>query len=176
MRKRSTELLQRLLSSPEHILRGERLSEEYRISEKTLRNDVQEILDFVREQGLEGAVSLDGNTLRLERRELLQPLREALYGMDLYSYRLSLEERKTYIIVALSLQEDYYSMQKLADELYVTRNTIMNDCRVVEQFLRELSRLLCGPEQKGSPPPGQPGGAGSAFDRPVLLPGPVSAQ
>ena len=51
MRKRSTELLQRLLSSPEHILRGERLSEEYRLSEKTLRNDVQEILDFAREQG-----------------------------------------------------------------------------------------------------------------------------
>lgn len=149
MRKRSTELLQRLLSSPEHILRGERLSEEYRISEKTLRNDVQEILDFAREQGLEGAVSLDGNTLRLEQRELLQPLREALYGMDLYSYKLSLEERKTYIIVALTLQEDYYSMQKLADELYVTRNTIINDCKVVEQFLRSYPVSFIARSKKG---------------------------
>lgn len=149
MRKRSTELLQRLLSSPEHILRGERLSKEYRISEKTLRNDAQEILDFVREQGLEGAVSLDGNTLRLERRELLQPLRECLYGMDLYSYKLSLEERKTYIIVALAVQDGYYSMQKLADELYVTRNTVINDCKVVEQFLSSYPVSFIARSKKG---------------------------
>lgn len=149
MRRRSTELLQRLLSSPEHILRGERLSKEYRISEKTLRNDAQEILDFVREQGLEGAVSLDGNTLRLERRELLQPLRECLYGMDLYSYKLSLEERKTYIIVALAVQDGYYSMQKLADELYVTRNTVINDCKVVEQFLSSYPVSFIARSKKG---------------------------
>ena len=87
--------------------------------------------------------------MRKRSTELLQPLREALYGMDLYSYKLSLEERKTYIIVALTLQEDYYSMQKLADELYVTRNTIMNDCRVVEQFLRSYPVSFVARSKKG---------------------------
>lgn len=136
MKKRSTELLQRLLTHPDDALRVDQLAREYHVSEKTLRNDVQDILEFAREQGLEGTLSFDSNALRLEDRTLLCPLRDHLYGMDLYSYKLSLEERKIYIIVALVTHGGYYSMQNLADELYVTRNTIVNDCKVVEQYLK----------------------------------------
>lgn len=136
MKKRSTEILQRILQNPAEKLELQRMAAEYRISEKTLKSDIQEMMDFIRETDFPSALCFDGHYLSLEDRQCIRKLFDALYSMDLYQYKMSPEERKIYIATVLLYHEGYYSMQQLADELFVTRNTIVNDCKLVDEYLK----------------------------------------
>ena len=149
MKKRSTEILQRLLKNPNEGLTVEKLTKEYMISEKTLRKDIQEILDFADEGEVKAALSFNNHSLRLARRGALRTLVHQMYSMTPYTYKMSLEERKVYIIVTLLQQDRYYPMQLLADELYVTRNTIINDCKVVEEYVTPYGISFLAKSKKG---------------------------
>lgn len=136
MKKRSTEILQRLLQNPTGELNLLKLADEYHISEKTLRNDVQDLLNFTRETGFKSTLFCDSQKLKLNKRQNIRKLIDNVYAMDPYQYKMSPEERKIYIIIVLLYHKGYYLMQQLADELYVTRNTIVNDCRLVDEYLK----------------------------------------
>lgn len=149
MRKRSTEILQRLLKSPDEPLELQKLQEQYHITDKTLKNDLQEILDFAGTHALQKALQLKGSQLRVADKKMSRQLEQAVQSMDPYHYKMSLEERKLYIAIALLYHEGYYSMQELADELYVTRATIMNDCKVVDQFLKAYKVRFTAKSKRG---------------------------
>lgn len=136
MRKRSTEILTRLLRNPHAELSMKRLQEDYGLSEKTLRNDIQEIKDFVSENGLQSVIKLDNFVLKIEAGANAREILDLIYSMDLWQYKMSADERKIYVTTVLLYHCDYYSMQRLAEELYVTRNTIIDDCRTVKKFLQ----------------------------------------
>ena len=145
MKQRSAEILQRLLKNPRAGLSAQQLTADYHITEKTLRKDIQEILDFA----ANGQLTFDGGILRLTHRKHVPALMAAITAMSPYDYKLSLEERKAYIIITLLAQEGYYSMQQLADELYVTRNTIINDCKVVGEYLTAFGIDFIARSKKG---------------------------
>lgn len=149
MRKRSTEILQRLLRKHTVRLRISRLLQEYNITDKTLWSDVNEIKEFIHSTGLPGGIYSDRDYLWLSEQLPREELEHAIYAMDMYVYKASLEERKIYIILSLVYHEGYYSMQKLADELYVTRNTIINDCRVIDNYLAGLQIDFVAKSKKG---------------------------
>lgn len=133
MKKRSVEILQRLLKFPHRGLDLQKLLSDYHITEKTLRGDIQEIIDFADAS----SVFADSHVLRLQKGADLQALNKRLEAMDLYDYKMSLAERKYYISAELLRHSDYISMQQLADDMYVTRNTVVNDCKMVGTFLKE---------------------------------------
>ena len=134
MKKRSTEILQRLLINPNEELSLQKLSDEYHVSEKTLKNDIQEIMEFTEEAGYLSALFCDSQKLRFHTGKDIRGLIDRVYAMDLYQYKMSPQERKIYITVVLVCCQNYYSMQQLADELFVTRNTIVNDCRLADEY------------------------------------------
>lgn len=149
MKKRSTEILQRLLKDPNEELSLLRMADEYCITEKTLKSDIQEMMEFTRESGFEPALFCDSQKLRLNSGLNIRKLIECVYAMNLYQYKMSPEERKVYITIVLLYHENYYSMQQLADELFVTRNTIVNDCRLVDEYLREFGITFVAKSKKG---------------------------
>ncbi|MGM9617609.1 BglG family transcription antiterminator [Butyricicoccus sp.] len=149
MKKRSTEILQQLLKYPQEAISIRRLLEEYSISEKTLRNDMDEILSFAAYCGMEQAICVRADAIELTDSRYAGPLTEKLFAMDAYLYKMSLEERKFYIVITLVQNDGYYSMQQLADELYVTRNTIINDCKVVREFLEEYGISFVARNKRG---------------------------
>lgn len=149
MKKRSTEILQRLLKNPSEELGLQKLINEYHISEKTLRNDIQEMEEFTRELKLNSVLSCDSQKLRLNDRSNIRDLIDAIYSMNPYQYKMCPEERKIYITVILLGHKGYYSMQQLADELYVTRNTIVNDCRMVDEYLKGYGIDFVAKSKKG---------------------------
>ncbi|MCL2865286.1 MAG: PTS sugar transporter subunit IIA [Lachnospiraceae bacterium] len=149
MKKRSTELFLRLLKEPSKDIMAINLIEEFQISEKTLRNDIQEIDCFLREISMPKIITFDGQKLTLNQTEYMSQLLEAIYGMDSYHYKMSLEERMFYIIIILLDTKGYYSMQQFAKELYVTRNTIINDCKQVDGFLKTYHISFVAQSKKG---------------------------
>lgn len=149
MKRRSAEILQKLLNHPKEGLSLRTLSTEYGISEKTLKSDIREILDFEKESGSGSFILYDGQKISLNSQKDSRVLWKLFYEMDAYQYKMSPEERKMYIILVLLDHDGYYSMQQLAEELYVTRNTIINDCRLVEEHVQKYEVVFEAKTKKG---------------------------
>lgn len=91
MKKRSTEILQKLLRNPNEEFSLQKLTSEYHISEKTLRNDIQEIEEFTIESGFKQVLSFDSQKLSLNGGHDIRRLMDSIYTMNLYQLQGSTE-------------------------------------------------------------------------------------
>ena len=146
MNQRTMKLLRKLSEQqgPRYTL-GE-MAAFFRVSQKTIRHDIHDINDFLEEDQL-GQVQIgQGGLLSLSKDFQKTKVEEKLAGMDAYDYRLSPEERLLYIRAALLCDTDFIVMQKLADELFVTRMTILSDFDTLKKQLeKEGIRLIHEP-------------------------------
>ena len=133
MRKRSTEILEKLILSNSKSLEVNKLITTYRISLKTLRTDVNEINDFLLEAKMSPTKLNEKEKLILLEKDIMK-IQDRLNHMDTYSYKMSREERQIYIIAELLMSQDYITMQNLAKKLNVSRNTILNDFETVKDY------------------------------------------
>ena len=133
MRKRSTEILEKLILSNSKSMEVKKLITTYRISLKTLRTDVNEINDFLLEAKMSPTKLNEKEKLILLEKDIMK-LQDRLNHMDTYTYKMSREERQIYIIAELLMSQDYITMQNLAKKLNVSRNTILNDFETVKDY------------------------------------------
>lgn len=133
MRKRSTEILEKLILSNSKSMEVKKLITTYRISLKTLRTDVNEINDFLLEAKMFPTKLNEKEKLILLEKDIMK-IQDRLNHMDTYSYKMSREERQIYIIAELLMSQDYITMQNLAKKLNVSRNTILNDFETVKDY------------------------------------------
>lgn len=133
MRKRSTEILEKLILSNSESMEVKKLITTYRISLKTLRTDVNEINDFLLEAKMSPTKLNEKEKLILLEKDIMK-IQDRLNHMDTYSYKMSREERQIYIIAELLMSQDYITMQNLAKKLNVSRNTILNDFETVKDY------------------------------------------
>lgn len=133
MRKRSTEILEKLILSNSKSMEVKKLITTYRISLKTLRTDVNEINDFLLEAKMSPTKLNEKEKLILLEKDIMK-IQDPLNHMDTYSYKMSREERQIYIIAELLMSQDYITMQNLAKKLNVSRNTILNDFETVKDY------------------------------------------
>lgn len=133
MRKRSTEILEKLILSNSKSMEVKKLITTYRISLKTLRTDVNEINDFLLEAKMSPTKLNEKEKLILLEKDIMK-IQDRLNHMDTYSYKMSREERQIYIIAELLMSQDYITMQNLAKKLDVSRNTILNDFETVKDY------------------------------------------
>lgn len=133
MRKRSTEILEKLILSNSKSMEVKKLITTYRISLKTLRTDVNEINDFLLEAKMSPTKLNKKEKLILLEKDIMK-IQDRLNHMDTYSYKMSREERQIYIIAELLMSQDYITMQNLAKKLNVSRNTILNDFETVKDY------------------------------------------
>lgn len=149
MKKRSTEILQTLIDhkSEPYSLSG--LASSFQVTQKTMRNDLAEINDFLEEIGISKILLSHDGFLKIPESFDTEIIREKLSHMDIYQYRLSPEERRIYILTALLHDSGYIIMRKLADEMYVTRITILNDFDKIREELSEIGITLTSDSGKG---------------------------
>lgn len=133
MRKRNTEILEKLILSNSKSMEVKKLITTYRISLKTLRTDVNEINDFLLEAKMSPTKLNEKEKLILLEKDIMK-IQDRLNHMDTYSYKMSREERQIYIIAELLMSQDYITMQNLAKKLNVSRNTILNDFETVKDY------------------------------------------
>ena len=114
MRKRSTEILEKLILSNSKSMEVKKLIATYRISLKTLRTDVNEINDFLLEAKMSPTKLNEKEKLILLEKDIMK-IQDRLNHMDTYSYKMSREERQIYIIAELLMSQDYITMQNQKD-------------------------------------------------------------
>ena len=132
MNKRSREILLGLMDL-EKTFRISELAEKFQVSERTIRNDINDVNDFLEQHEL-SLVKLGSNGTLLVEDDI--ELAAGLFNQnDFYTYRLSKGERKPLIAAILIEASDYTTLSNMAEHLYVSRATVINDLESVKQML-----------------------------------------
>lgn len=111
------------------------LAEKYGVSERTIRNDINSINQFLESNSF-AIIETDKQGFCSCNVEMSR-MRELLKKNNFYDYKLSKEERLSMISVALVLASDYVTMQEMADRLFVSRATIVKDMEKVKPYLEK---------------------------------------
>lgn len=148
MRKRSEEILQLLIRSQKKISIFS-LKKRYQVTERTIRSDLAEINEFLRnlrisdiyfdsEGDLNTGPDFDSVLVEIE-----------LIKMNTYIYKMSPRERQVYITLLLLWDHKYLVMKDIADKLYVSRLTVLNDFESIKEELENKEAEVLGDAGKG---------------------------
>ncbi|WP_455542754.1 BglG family transcription antiterminator, partial [Intestinibacter sp.] len=145
MKKRTREILVEIIKSKEITI--SQLAESFGVSERTIRNDLNNINNFLEENDL-SAVSI-GSGKKIQHEEDIKQAINLVTDKDFYSYKLSKEERKSMIAILLIESSEYITLSKIADTLFVSRATIINDLSGVKEFLKSGNLTVISHANKG---------------------------
>lgn len=149
MRRRSTEIIQKIIRDSDRTLTVRELASHYGISQKTLKNDIKEINQFLRTIPVGEIRTTEEGKLILGTDFEEELVENYLYEMDAYMYKLSPKERQIYILMELASSQTYITMQHIAEELYVSRITIVNDMEVIKESMKSFQGKLILDSGKG---------------------------
>lgn len=115
MKKRSKEILD-LLGRRENDHTISTLAAKFEVSERTIRNDIKDINDYLKEQEIK-PIRFGSNGLIVMEEDISQA-RETTQQEDFYTYKLSKEERRMLAAAILINTKDHITLSQIADILY----------------------------------------------------------
>lgn len=142
MKKRSSEILKYIIVNDNETISFKELSKKYKISEKTLNRDFEEIDDFLKEISVHRLIFNEENEILNFNNDEKEIINVQLLKLFNTFYVMSSSERIDYIITILLNNKKYVTMNDIADYLYVSRVTIMNDMADVETVLTKYNGVI----------------------------------
>jgi len=126
------------------------LSKKFRVSNRTVRYDLDKIDDFLKSSNLPQLIRKPNEGIAykcssLEKNNVLNLLGE----IHLNQYVLSQDERITMILTELLEIRNYMTMDKLAEVLLVSRSTILKDMDKVKEWLLNKNLELKASKRHG---------------------------
>ena len=149
MNKRSREILSQLITKTEYnqTISIQELADTFKVSSRTIRYDIDQINDYLKENHLQ--------PLNLGKRGVINTepditkARESLSEEGFYSFKLSREERVSFAVVLMIGSDDYITLSEIADHLFVSRSTIIQDLEHIKNFYRERHLYVLSHSNKG---------------------------
>lgn len=147
MDKRKSEILIKLVENVNKEQRIAELAELHGVTEKTIRNDIKEINRFLESHSHDQIQLLgNGNVCFSGNQKEITALLE---NNNFYSYKLEKAERKLVISLLLVQAKGYVTIASLADRLYVSRATLLNDLKEVKAYIWEHHLKVTSHPNKG---------------------------
>jgi len=149
MNKRSREILSQLITKTEYsqTISIQDLAEMFKVSSRTIRYDIEQINDYLKENhfqplnlGKQGVINTQADITKA---------RESLSEEGFYSFKLSREERVCFSAVMMICSDDYITLSEIADQLFVSRSTIIQDLEHIKSFFRERHLYVLSHSNKG---------------------------
>lgn len=149
MNKRSRVILSTLIQKKEYGQAAymKELAEQFKVSTRTIRNDLEQINEFLNKNKLSG-VSL-GKQGVIETGKDMERARQYLFQDDFYSYKLEKHERKMFMATLFICERDYRTLSNLADCMYVSRSTVVQDLDGLKAFFKKHKLYVVSHSNKG---------------------------
>ena len=149
MNKRSLEILSQLITKTEYsqTISIQDLAEMFKVSSRTIRYDIEQINDYLKENHLQ-PLNL-GKQGVINTQADITKARESLSEEGFYSFKLSREERVCFSAVMMICSDDYITLSEIADQLFVSRSTIIQDLEHIKSFFRERHLYVLSHSNKG---------------------------
>ncbi len=125
----------------------EDLAQKYTVSQRTIRNDLSTINDMLKENELDEIELIAGGSI--QRKQSFTNMNYFLTEQDLYSYKLSKEERIAVASVLLINSSKYITLSTIADNLFVSRATIINDLDEIKNYIHCFGLEVTSHPNKG---------------------------
>lgn len=145
MNKRTNEIIKHLCSEKKWTI--EQLAQIFSVSQRTIRNDLNLINDSLKEHAL-GMIQL-GRGGRIICQDDFSEIWKYLSENDFYEYKLSKEERKQIASAMLVCTSGYITLSAIADELVVSRATIIHDLDEIKEFIQSRNLKVISHPNKG---------------------------
>lgn len=123
------------------------LAELFGVSSRTIRNDIHQINDFLKNKKLTPISFGKQGTLVLSAD--IGAAAAHLEEETFYSVKLSKEDRLVFTAVLLICANGYITLNDVADALYVSRSTVVQDLDQTKRFFRENHLILISHVNKG---------------------------
>lgn len=123
------------------------LSQKYNVSQRTIRNDLISINNILRDNELDEMELIAGG--QIQRKDNFTNINYFLTEQDLYSYKLSKEERIAVASVLLMNSSKYITLSTIADHLFVSRATIINDLDEIKKYIHSFGLGVTSHPNKG---------------------------
>ncbi|MDI3311313.1 MAG: BglG family transcription antiterminator [Thermoanaerobacterium sp.] len=139
--ERDIEIIKILLNSDDPLVVDE-LAEKLNVSNKTIRNDLKKIEEYLVRRGLK-LLKKPGTGIMIEGPENKKlDLSTELSSYAKFMEPFSPEARKNYILRRLFMSNKNITIKELSDELYVSKVTIHKDLEAVEEWLSKYNLKL----------------------------------
>lgn len=146
MNQRTTEMI-KLLSTSKGELSLNDLAQQFQVSQRTIRNDLNEINGMLKQNKLP-QIQLKSRG-RLELPDTFADSVSLLIADDFYTYKLSKEERKHAAAAMIVGSADYVTLATIADSLFVSRATIIADLKDIKAYVKEAKLEVISHTSKG---------------------------
>ena len=146
MKKRTLAIINELLAN-RNMCTITGLSEKFSVSQRTIRNDLNDISGILRENGKEELTLASGGKILCE--EDFESIRQFTAEEDLYSYKLSKEERIRIAAAFLVNSSEYITLSTIAENLFVSRATVINDLNEIKDYIAEGNLEVFSHPNKG---------------------------
>ena len=149
MNKRSREMLTQIITKTEY---GQPITIEdaariFGVSVRTVRYDIEQINHYL--EGLGLLPLMLGRKGLINASPNIRKAKSALSQEGFYAIRLSREERLCFQAIILICQDGYVSLNDLAEHLFVSRSTVVQDQPALRDFLKEHRLYLYAYANKG---------------------------
>lgn len=136
------------LNDSQSITRIADLANQFQVSQRTIRNDLKEIDALLQQCGLPNLGLGTGGTIKPPTGfDQVLPL---IAGSGFYDYKLSKDERvQVASAMLVSAPAAYITLAEIADNLFVSRATIINDLDGIRQFIQKGNLELHSRANKG---------------------------
>ncbi len=135
------------LNKADDKLTIDELSKRGEVSQRTIRNDIHAINSLLEEHGLNKLVLKSGGFI--EKSEDFSKIMEHIDSSNFYTYKLSQEERIKVAATLLINSSGYVTMSTIADNLFVSRETIINDLDEIKDFINRGNLNVVSRPNKG---------------------------
>lgn len=146
MNKRILSIIYELCRADSRISIGG-LAEKYKVSQRTIRNDLNTVNRLLRENSLnELQLKSGGIVFREDDFEKILPF---ISDRDFYTYKLSKEERVKVAVSLLVNSAGYITLSAIADSLFVSRATVINDLEPIKKYVKAGNLEVLSHPNKG---------------------------
>lgn len=151
--KRIVKILKLLLESKKSLT-GEEISRLIGVSSRTIRTDIKNLNDLLKENG--GVINSEkskGYSLQIKDKEAFNKFHISEEDNNILEVKVSTpEERISYIITKLlfnALNDEQITQMDLADEMFISLSTLKNDLKEVEKKLAKYDLKIISYKTKG---------------------------
>ena len=148
MKLRQKVLLNIIISK--NIININELADDFAVSSRTIRNDYKIIKEYLNNLFGKSCLDLYNNNIKLLLNDNeLEYINQSINFCDYYLYKLSSFEREMIILSELIYNNDYVTIEILAEKMYVSRGTINKDLVRVKKWCDKNSVQILFKQAKG---------------------------
>lgn len=147
MRDRTVRLIRKFIVS-DFPISIESLSKEFMLSQRTIRNEITQLNDYLLENEFPSVQTIRGKGLKLSLSEKQKEALVQLVGRKSHDEIFTREERLLDLILAISIGTEHVFLFKKEEEFQISKSTLDEDMRRLRAMLKEYGiEILSIPKQ-----------------------------